>query len=71
MELNDKLRDDFGEKISNFLNGVELFRISEYSTIEKKNPKNSGLKVIAGSDGKVVSRKKALPIFLPWFEENY
>jgi len=71
MELNDKLRDDFGEKISAFLNGVELFRISEYSTIEKQIPKNSGLKVIAGSDGKVVSRKKALPIFLPWFEENY
>jgi len=66
-----KLRDDFGEKISAFLNGVELFRISEYSTIEKQIPKNSGLKVIAGSDGKVVSRKKALPIFLPWFEENY
>ena len=71
MELNDKLRDDFGEKISAFLNGVVLFRISEYSTIEKQIPKNSGLKVIAGSDGKVVSRKKALPIFLPWFEENY
>ena len=71
MELNDKLRDDFGEKISAFLNGVELFRISEYSTIEKQIPKNSGLKVIAGSDGKVVSRKKALPIFLPWFEENF
>ena len=71
MELNDKLRDDFGEKISTFLNSVELFRISEYSTIEKPIPKNSGLKVIAGSDGKVVSRKKALPIFLPWFEENY
>ena len=71
MELNDKLRDDFGEKISAFLNGVELFRISEYSTIEKQIPKNSGLKVIAGSDGKVVSRKKALPIVLPWFEENY
>ena len=65
------MRDDFGELLWTFLNSVELFRMSEYSTLEKQIPKNSGLKVIAGSDGKVVSRKKALPIFLPWFEENF
>ena len=50
---------------------VELFKWSDYENLPPAAPKNSGARLIAGSDGKVVSRKKALPIFLPWFESTF
>lgn len=65
--LNDQ---KFSEKFRAWQDSVEIFKMGEYeNTIPL--PEYAGLRTIAGSSGKVVSRKKAMPLFLPWFEQNF
>ena len=62
--------EKFNEKLVPFLESVELFKWSDYEKLPD-SPVGGGARIIAGSDGKVVSRKKALPIFMPWFEREF
>ena len=62
--------ENFNENLLPFLESVELFKWSNYEKLPAA-PVGGGARIIAGSDGKVVSRKKALPIFMPWFERQF
>jgi len=62
--------ENFNENLLPFLESVELFKWSDYEKLPV-TPVGGGARIIAGSDGKVVSRKKALPIFMPWFERQF
>merc|ERR1712130_397512 len=66
-----KLSDQkFSEKFRAWQDSVEMFKMGEYEHAVPL-PEYAGLRTIAGSSGKVVSRKKAMPLFLPWFEQNF
>ena len=65
-----KLGDNFSQKYNDWLESVELFKIGNYQNLPEMVP-GSGCRTITGSDKKVISRKKAMPLFIPWFEQNF
>jgi len=61
-----KMGLDFSEKFMKWQDSVEYWKMGRYDDL-KDIPAVGGARTIAGADGKIVSRKKALPIFIPWF----
>jgi len=61
-----KMGLDFSEKFAKWQDSVGSWKMGPYEGL-KDIPAVGGARTIAGADGKVVSRKKALPIFIPWF----
>jgi inorganic pyrophosphatase/exopolyphosphatase len=65
-----KIGLDFSQKFREWQDNTTEFTMGEYENCPKMVPE-SGCRSIMGSSGKVMSRKKALPLMLPWFESNF
>ena len=61
-----KMGGDFSEIFIAWQDSIGSWKMGPYEKLAML-PAGAGARTISGADGKVVSRKKALPIFIPWF----
>lgn len=65
-----KMEDGFTSSFRAWQDTVESFQLGEYDSLPEMKV-YAGARTITGSDGKVVSRKKAMPLLIPWFQATF
>lgn len=63
-----KLGEKFSKDFRIWQDSVESFELGEYLNLPEMGI-YAGARTITGTDGKVLSRKKAIPILLSWFQK--